>query len=446
MLAASCTDDLDLTAEATAEAGNEQGQVEVALNLGGEYSIIYDSPLTRADQKKKLYAVNIYYNHAEDTTQYGVPTFHPYAYGLFDDMNKMKLKLSDKYTYIFECSIVEEDMDKIATGPTQDYTNYFFSYPFVEINKFMEQRKRETAANGKITYSFDDSDAAKAMIESINSTAERNIFHFSSTNNLKAIANGKSYVTWTKSGINKNSKTIVKELLPQKTEMIAEDTMYYVSKNAPAMDRWFGRVETAASPKVTLDMRRIAHGINLEVTLPKDGTLNVEATDSTGNSLFNFDMAYNPDKKNNKGIMKSVFTFSDINTFYNYLIGWPKNDKAKELMAKNPKWDEKKLNEELEKAYKAWQNDSIKAIDKLCCPIYIKFTHKRSDGSQNTYEIANCPSNRGKVELCGKGFIPKRNRMTNIIVDASEIMKDGSVGMYEEEFYAPEPGDTLSMN
>ena len=84
-----CNDEME--AGFTGSYDDEPGMTEVSLTLGGEFIDVYDTPLTRADgqEKKKLYAVNVYY----DTLGVEEPKYNQYAFGLFDDVKNMKIKL-----------------------------------------------------------------------------------------------------------------------------------------------------------------------------------------------------------------------------------------------------------------------------------------------------------------------------------------------------------------
>ena len=96
---------------------NKQHLVSLQVNEEA-INIISESPLfksakslTRTDESKKVYAINIYCKDGITTKNYS-----KYAYGLFDDPSQIKLLLTEGKIYKFECLVVEDNEDKIYSS------------------------------------------------------------------------------------------------------------------------------------------------------------------------------------------------------------------------------------------------------------------------------------------------------------------------------------------
>ena len=99
--------------------------IDVNLGFAGDPISISEDPLTRSENKKKTYGVNVYYREGDNDD------YQHYAYGLFDNVEDMKISLISKYTYKFECTIVQGDRDGLYVDndgyyglPYAYYINY----------------------------------------------------------------------------------------------------------------------------------------------------------------------------------------------------------------------------------------------------------------------------------------------------------------------------------
>lgn len=102
---------------------------EIKMNLGGEYVETSESPLSRTETPKKYYGVNVYCKKDDGTTN----SYYHYAYGIFDNIEDMKITLLGGYKYKFECTSIQDGEDKIEINET--HNGPFSSYS-TEINKF----------------------------------------------------------------------------------------------------------------------------------------------------------------------------------------------------------------------------------------------------------------------------------------------------------------------
>ena len=403
-----CTDEMDTGLTGSYEY-DELGMTEVSLNLGGDFIDVYDTPLTRADgqEKKKLYAVNVYY----DTLGVDKPKYNPYAFGLFDDVKKMKIKLSDNYQYKFECTVVREDMEELQTW----WTSYskggvFYSYPFMKIDNFVSTM--ETASYDKPGATEAENQAKidaknKAIKEQIEPTSIMNKFQYSYVYNLSGITNGKAYVkcidNWTykerywkweskvKRGYPSSYGWLKKEAYSKKLfsmkDVIGEDpnatkdTLLYCSKERPAIDRWYGELEkyVVNQGNATIDLRRTAFGLKLIVKTPADGTVTVTS------DLFNIEVKASDNGYKANKVYESIFSFSDV-----------------------------------KKRWEACKDDPSKLVTD---EIDFTITHERGDGSINKKY---------------KKVVVKRNRLTTVFFDSSENMSDSSFTISEDESIEPD--------
>lgn len=87
---------------------DNQKTYEVSLNFGGDYVDVTETPLSRADEPKKYYAINVYCMKTDGTQT----SYSTYARGVFDNKEAMKITLLGGYKYKFECTSAIEGEDK----------------------------------------------------------------------------------------------------------------------------------------------------------------------------------------------------------------------------------------------------------------------------------------------------------------------------------------------
>lgn len=102
---------------------DESKVYEVSLGLAGEITSVTESPLTRASSTN-LYALQIYSSpNTEGSTNYSC-----YAYGLFDDISLIKIKLLSGYKYKFTATMIVDGTNKV----NHDATNFYI--PMTNLN------------------------------------------------------------------------------------------------------------------------------------------------------------------------------------------------------------------------------------------------------------------------------------------------------------------------
>lgn len=128
---ASCSND-----EEEPEIVTTPKEYTVSLGLVGEIVDITESPLTKATSND-LYGIQVYSYPASKTIDRDTypkagsgNDITPYAYGLFDDISKMTVKLLEGYKYDFVVTMVVDGKTKISHDSSDSY-----SLPFlVETN------------------------------------------------------------------------------------------------------------------------------------------------------------------------------------------------------------------------------------------------------------------------------------------------------------------------
>lgn len=415
-----CTEEFEEDFQAASNS-NEAGMTEVSLNLGGDFIDVYDSPLTRSAQRKKLYAVNVYYSQTADSVKLGENkdftfppeySYRPYAYGVFDKPETMKIKLSDKFVYKFECTVVREDLEELQTYWTSKYKiGEYYSYPFVKIDAIIGTKDKA-----------DDNDLASK--ELIGRTKTLNTFSYSTENNLSEIKNGKAYVktieNWSYVKNYYKKKNLYSSWLKNETfpgTFTSPDTLFYCNKSYPAIDRWYGELEgfITKSGNATIDLTRTAFGLKMIVTPPTDGTITVE---SGGN--FCIDIKAPSYGSQNPFTQETLFCYDKVYDLWYYAhhdyVWYWNNIGLKDALKTNNKL--KEGSNDWKKAYdsakKKWQTDSTKMVNR---DFSFSFVRERADGSKQTLATA----------------VPvTRNKLTTVIFDA-EKMADTSFTINENE-------------
>lgn len=97
----------------------------VSLVLGGEV-LVSDIPLSRGVPTDDAYGINVYYDKEYDGLIDDL-----YGYGLFDNIEDMKIELLSKHIYKFECMLVKDAKTSIWNY-TDDNGKTYFDSPFWE--------------------------------------------------------------------------------------------------------------------------------------------------------------------------------------------------------------------------------------------------------------------------------------------------------------------------
>lgn len=105
------------------ETNSTPREYTVSLGFSGEITSIEDSPLTKATTTN-LYGIQVY------STPSTGGEYKPYAYGLFDDVSSLQIKLLEGYKYKFSCTMLTDGKNKI----TYYQYNNTYSTPFYAYN------------------------------------------------------------------------------------------------------------------------------------------------------------------------------------------------------------------------------------------------------------------------------------------------------------------------
>lgn len=116
----------------------ESKTYEIQMNLGGEYVETSETPLSRTDTPKKYYGINVYCMKDDGTAS----SYSSYAFGVFDNIEDIKITLLGGYKYKFECTSVEDGDDKIEiVNENYLYAPFIYSsannpYKLSQLNQF----------------------------------------------------------------------------------------------------------------------------------------------------------------------------------------------------------------------------------------------------------------------------------------------------------------------
>ena len=94
--------------------------VSLGLNVGLDYGY---EPLSRAEENNDLYGIQVYSTPIPATEN---PQWTKYAYGLFDNVDNLTIKLIKGYEYKFETVMVKDGKDKVEHYRS-DYREPFLS-------------------------------------------------------------------------------------------------------------------------------------------------------------------------------------------------------------------------------------------------------------------------------------------------------------------------------
>lgn len=130
-IAAACSSE----AELPSPQPSEDEMVEVSFNLAGDYVSVEETPMTRADEGKTYYQINIYslYRPKE------IISYIPYACGTFSSLEKARVTLpkNKRYCFIVEVKREQEEAlgiqvcDSFVTGDKASH--YRFNKPPTEL-------------------------------------------------------------------------------------------------------------------------------------------------------------------------------------------------------------------------------------------------------------------------------------------------------------------------
>lgn len=148
MLCVACSN--NSSEEPQLEADNQK-TYEVSLNFNGDYVDVTETPLSRADEPKKYYAINVFCMKTDGTQT----SYSTYARGVFDNMEDMKITLLGGYKYKFECTSAIEREDKFFINGNKLIWPYDNSIYESDINKF--HMKPNFESNLRTGFTYDNS-------------------------------------------------------------------------------------------------------------------------------------------------------------------------------------------------------------------------------------------------------------------------------------------------
>ena len=130
-----------------------QKTYEVSLNFSGDYIDVTESPLSRADEPKKYYAIDVLCMKTDGTQS----SYTAYARGVFDNLEDMKITLLGGYKYKFVCTSATEGEDKFYVVKNTSYGDrlrwpYESNTYLSDLNKFTMKYNFGTSLYSGYTY------------------------------------------------------------------------------------------------------------------------------------------------------------------------------------------------------------------------------------------------------------------------------------------------------
>ena len=116
---------LATSCENSSEQPNTPTEPEyVTVSLGLDVKLDYEyEPLTRAEENNDLYGIQVYSTPVPATEN---SEWTKYAYGLFDNVDNLTIKLVRGYEYKFVAAMVKDGKDKLKSGYDDTYGHPFF--------------------------------------------------------------------------------------------------------------------------------------------------------------------------------------------------------------------------------------------------------------------------------------------------------------------------------
>lgn len=114
------------------QPNDEPKTFTVQLGVKGEISVS-QNPLTRfTPDNRDLYGIQVYHKPASESG------YVPYAYGLFDNIEDIKLEVTENYNYNFEVILIDDGKDKIFSDSILvDEVPYIgYDRPFFALNRY----------------------------------------------------------------------------------------------------------------------------------------------------------------------------------------------------------------------------------------------------------------------------------------------------------------------
>lgn len=237
---------------------------DISLRFNGEISTS-ESPLMRGEATNDLYGVNVYKDDKY------------YAYGLFDNVDAIRIYLPAGSTYKFEATIVKDEKNIIRRRGWSD-GSYEYYAPF-------------TIAD---TY-YNDSESIMCENEFKSCRYDSYTSHYEYLNGLKF---GKTAVY---------------------TD--ADKTKYKIT-SYPQTDRFYGELDKftpSADATVDIDMKRTAFGLQYQVNGVSDGTVSIKIKNDSETFVDNTSITSDYTSQ------ELIYTFSDVYSAWKYSDNYTEN-------------------------------------------------------------------------------------------------------------------------
>lgn len=250
------------------QPNDEPKTFTVQLGVKGEISVS-QNPLTRfTPDNRDLYGIQVYHKPASEGD------YVPYAYGLFDNIEDVKLEVTENYNYNFEVVLIDDGKDKIFSDSILvDEVPYIgYDAPFSAQNMYSgASNKSMTKVTNEFTYAKDK------------------YFLGAGTNSAQSGFHQINY-----------------RLTDSKKYQYALD-----------VDSYYGELSdflpTAESATIDIYMKHIIYGLKVEAgDFFTNGSINiaVKSSSQTSDVLYNFTLT--PDNK----VVEHIFAYAYLQRWY----------------------------------------------------------------------------------------------------------------------------------
>lgn len=108
-IAAACSSEM----EVPSPVNPDDDMVEVSFNLGGDYVSVEETPMTRADEGKTYYFIQVYLRDYYVVTGNKIYYSNLYAYGTFLSLENARIMIPSGYNLTYEAEVIKEGEDKL---------------------------------------------------------------------------------------------------------------------------------------------------------------------------------------------------------------------------------------------------------------------------------------------------------------------------------------------
>lgn len=308
-----------------------QRPITVTLNLGGEITTS-DSPLTRAGSGNDIYGIQVYKDG------------EPFAHGVFDNVDNVKINLLAGSKYKFVASMVKDGKDKLLHDFAyyKQYDRHYISYDnstkeffFPNTNTFMSDRyilSSGGSSTRRTPYYYSNNDTYLNYYLYNNEERSKSInIYYSQPVSSREDAFLFPFCYLLKKGDNISFSLVYNHEITNSMMYNGEYDTDFTSLNMldegystmadgtlttyPEVDRFYGEVDNYTPVEggaLTIDMKRAAFGLKCQVSGISDGSVHVKVANDSRTFFENEAIT------DNTMSADQIFTFASVRDAWIY--------------------------------------------------------------------------------------------------------------------------------